>query len=319
MKTKLPFLTLAALGTLLVSLTPTLAQPPPIDPNTGLPMAAGAQPTYRTRVVPVQYPNTGLPMAQPRFFTTAMVTLDPTTGLPITPAEPQWIDPNWNDPDLVLTNLEFNDMPIGEVANRLREQFKNYFDILPMPVTRKSGSTNEWVDWGTAVMVRLQLHHVKASEIFNAMNLVLENDQTPVRWQLRSDLSRPLVQLRVLPQAAPESTPPQQAADKHRMVYFVGDLIGDAKSGGMTMDQIVKTITDLWPSDFGKPDGVIQFHNDAQLLVVNGTPEELEFIHQTLAALHEKVEAAQPKSQDVKDIEDMNKVIKSLKALGNSQ
>jgi hypothetical protein len=65
----------------------------------------------------------------------------------------------------------------------------------------------------------------------------------------------------------------------------VGNLIGDDKSGGMTIEQVVKTISDVWPAEFGKPEGVIQFHKEAQLLVANGTPEQLEFIHQTLAAL----------------------------------
>jgi hypothetical protein len=85
----------------------------------------------------------------------------------------------------------------------------------------------------------------------------------------------------------------------------------------MTMDQIIKTILDVWPSDFGKPDGVIRFHEDAQLLVINGTPDQIAFIRQTLAALGEKVQAARPKTEASKDIDELNNLIKSLKNLGN--
>jgi hypothetical protein len=80
------------------------------------------------------------------------------------------------------------------------------------------------------------------------------------------------------------------------MVYFVGNLLGDEKSGGMTADQIVKAINDVWPADFGRPDGVIQFHLEAQLIVVNGTREQIDFIQQILSALRQKVNAANPQS-----------------------
>ena len=86
----------------------------------------------------------------------------------------------------------------------------------------------------------------------------------------------------------------------------------------MTMDQIITTILNVWPAEFGKPDGVIQFHNDAQLLVVNGTPEQLEFIHQTLAALEQKVNLARPKSAEAKETEEMLNMLKNLKNIGDS-
>ena len=102
------------------------------------------------------------------------------------------------------------------------------------------------------------------------------------------------------------------------MVYFVGNLVGDEKSGGMTMEEIVKTVSDLWPAEYGKPEGVIQFHKEAQLLVVNGTPDQLEFIHQTLAALEQKVAAARPKSAEAKDTEELVNLLKSLKSIGDN-
>lgn len=217
-------------------------------------------------------PTTGLPIGQ------NPPAIDPNTGLPLPTPEPQWIDPNWGDPDIVLTNVDFNGLPLSEVANQLRERFNGTFDILPMPHAFNH-------DWGSEISVQLQLRNVRASDIFNAMNLVFENDRTPVRWELKAT-PHPLVLLRVLPQA--ESPPPP--ADMHRMVYFVGDLIGDEKSGGMTMDQIVEAIKDIWPADLGKPDEVIQFHAQAQLLVANGTREQLEFLNQAIAGLHQRAE-----------------------------
>lgn len=215
----------------------------------------------------------------------AAPAIDPSTGLPVAPTPPPWIDPNWADPNLVVTNLTYDGLPISEVARDLRERFKDYFDILPMPSTFGR-------DWGGEIIVKLQLRHVGASEIFNAMNLIFENDQTPVRWELKAGdgANRKLVLLRVLPEAAPAAQAQGKPADAHRMVYFVGNLIGDEKSGGMTMEQIIKTIAEVWPQEFGKPEEVIQFHKDAQLLVINGARDQNEFIHQTLAALELKVQ-----------------------------
>jgi len=269
MKTKLQLRTSAAIFILIASIAAVLAQPAPgnspvLNPATGLPAPGGAP------------------------------TVDPTTGLTVaasaTPAEPQWIDSNWRDPDTVLTNLFYDNLPVSEVAKNLREKFKNDFDILPMPSTYGQ-------DWGNQISIQLQLRNVKASEIFNAMNLVFENDQTPVRWELKWTGRRPIVQLRVLPETAPQPEPPQpKPAETHRMVFFVGNLLGDEKSGGMTMEQIIKTISNVWPADFGRPEGVIQFHEQAQLLVVNGTREQIDFIQQILSALRQKVNAANSQS-----------------------
>ena len=150
-------------------------------------------------------------------------------------------------------------------------------------------------DWGNET-IQLQLNNVHASDIFNAMNLVFENDRTPLRWELKQSVTpahhvNRWVQLRVLPEAAPQPEPPQpKPAETRRIVYFVGNLLGDEKSGGMTMEQIVKTISEIWPADYGRPEGVIQFHKEAQLLVVNGTRNQLDFIQQTLAALELKAQ-----------------------------
>jgi hypothetical protein len=242
---------------------------------------AGAR--AQTTPLPVAPIRTSSPESIPRppqAAESSIPMVDPNTGLPITASEPQWIDSTWSDPDIILTNISYDGLLLSDVAQDLSKQFKT-FDILPMP--QAFGH-----DWGSEIIVHLQLRGVRASEIFNAMNLVFENDRTPVRWQLTAQFGRPLVQLRVLPEAAPQPPPPPKPPETRRMVYFVGNLLGDEKSGGVTMEQIVKTISDIWPAELGKPDGVIQFHKEAQLLVVNGTSEQLEFIRQTLAALEQK-------------------------------
>lgn len=302
MKPILPFPMPVALLLLLATLATTttasaqspIARSPVFDPASGLP------------VTPKPLITSERPQAI-RPLPTAP-DIDPTTGLPLQPA-PQWIDPNWSDPDIVLTNVMYDDLPLSEVARDLRARFKGEFDILPMPQTYGT-------DWGSK-SIRLQLKDVRASDVFNAMNLVFENDQTPLRWELKAG-TRPLVLLRVLPEAAPEPQPPAKPVETHRQVFFIGNLIGDEKSGGMTMDQIIQTITQIWPKDFGNPDRAIQFHTDTQLLVVKGTPDQLEFVQQTLAALEQKVQAARPKSAQAKDVEELVNLIKSLKSIGDS-
>ena len=263
MKSKLQIQTPAAILFLLISLAVAPAQPAPPTP-------------------PEVNPATGLPAPG------GWLTIDPTTGLPLPPPAPQWIAPNWIDPNIVLTNVVFDGLPLSEVARYLREQFKdrfnnNSFDFLPMPKTFSK-------DWGNET-IQLQLNNVRASDIFNAMNLVFENDRTLLRWELKQSVTpahhvNRWVQLRVLPEAAPTDVPQTKPPEKHRMVYFVGNLLGDEKSGGMTMEQLTKTILKIWPMELSnQPDRILQFHEDAQLLVVNGTREQLDFIQQTLNAL----------------------------------
>jgi len=228
--------------------------------------------------------------AQAPSLPVAPQTIDPTTGQPIQPGS-DWRDPNWAEPDIVLTSVSFPDLPIAEVARNLQDQFKGKFDII-LPTHSTSGAINpltgsplEITDW-TMIPVRLQLRNVMASEVFNAMNLMFENDHTPLRWELKMLNNRPIALLRVLAVPDPNSF---AAKEVQRRVYFVGNLIGDEKSGGMTMEQIIKTVTDIWQMA-NVPDGKIQFHKDAQLLVVTGTRDQIEFMDQTLRALSEKLD-----------------------------
>lgn len=271
MKTKRQITTSVAILILLISLVPASAQSPALDPNTGLPV------------------NQSTPGASP-----PMPVFDPATGKPLTQAI-QWISDTWVDPDIVLTNVVYTGLPLSEVANQLRSSFKNQFDILPMPTTF---GTN----WGDTT-IQLQLRNVRASDIFNAMNLVFENDRTPLRWQLMNN-AHPMAILRVLPDAALVSSP---KTETHRTVYFIGNC-------GMSERQVLNTIFDSWPADLGKSDGVIQFHKEAQLLIVNGTREQNEFIQQVLSALQQKAEwdrSKQNPSASNSKINDLKSELKS--------
>ena len=202
-----------------------------------------------------------------------------------------------------MTNVSFDNVPISEVAKDLRTRFKEEFDLLlPAQVTPENALSSltglplEPTDWNS-LPIRLQLRNVGAIEVFGAMNLMFENDKTPLRWQLKVNGSRPMAILRVL------AVPNLEPKNVQRRVYFVGNLIGDEKSGGMTMEQIIKTVTDVWSMSDASGKGVmtsargveisgstIQFHREAQLLVVTGTASQMDFMEQTLKALSQKVD-----------------------------
>ena len=267
MKSKLYLQSLAAIFFLTISLGAAPAQkgpgaPPAIDPNTGLPLP-------QARTVPA---------------------MDPVTGLP-QPASAPWKDPNWKDPDIVLTNVFYDGLPLSEVVRHLQYQFKDCFDVLT-PV-----NPNWDRDW-QSIAIRLQLKNVTASEVFNAMNLVFENDQTPLRWELKLNGKRPTALLRVLAEPGRKNSPPAidpttglplPPQETKRGVYFVGNLLGDEKYGGMTMEQVVQTLSEVQQMSFGS-ESALQFHKQAQLVIVTGTDAEIEFIGNTLTALKQKEE-----------------------------
>src|SRR5438105_3445105 len=55
---------------------------------------------------------------------------DPMTGMAISPAAQEWKDTNWQDPDIVLTNVVYDNFPISEIAHDIRDRFKEQFDVL---------------------------------------------------------------------------------------------------------------------------------------------------------------------------------------------
>jgi hypothetical protein len=213
--------------------------------------------------------------------------IDPATGLPMASA-PQWKDPEWKDPDKKLT-VTYDGLPVEEVSADLRKQFNEAFDIV---IPRGAQPANGAASFDAAsVPIRIQLKNVTASELFNAMNLMFEAENTPLSWELKMNGSRPLVVLRVWPMFLP---PPPSARPPERKIFFVGDMVGDEKTGGMTMEHLVKTVSDVYEMSYGAAHGTVldhlQFHKEAQLLVVTGTIDEISFVMETLSALRQKVE-----------------------------
>jgi hypothetical protein len=219
--------------------------------------------------------------------------IDPATGLPVSPPAPEWKDADWKDPDITLTNVFYDGLPLSEVSQQLRDRFKEQFDIVLPGSTSgvayqngqqvPAGWEHEWQN----EPIQLRLRNVTASEVFNAMNLLFENNRTPLRWELKVNGHRQMALLRVLVDPTPQGGPAN--ADVQRKVYFVGNLIGNEKNVGMSMEQIIKTITDVWQMA-DSAGGTIQFHKEAQLLVVTGTRAQIDFMEQTLSALNQKVD-----------------------------
>jgi hypothetical protein len=213
-------------------------------------------------------------------------TIDPVTGLP----RPAWKDPEWPDPEKRMSELFLDAIPLRQVVEQLQKEFKWAFDVLIPNAWQDPRNPAEVLDPGSTP-IKMQLKNVTASEVFNAMNLMFDLENTPYRWELRMNGNRPTAVLRVLPElvtlAAPAPPPPPQT----RQVFFVGDLTSDEKPGRMTMEQLVKTVSEVYQMSYGPPKGVLQFHKEAQLLIVTGSGDMIAFAQQTLAALREKARA----------------------------
>lgn len=222
--------------------------------------------------------------------------IDPSTGLPV--PEPEWIDPNWKSPDKVLSEVNYDALPVGVVAEHLRRNFTNAFDIL-IPNAWQNPNTPQLSMEPQNATIKMQLKNVGAIEVFNAMNLMFEAENAPYRWELKMNGDRPTAMLRVLPWLLHVPDPPPPVLPTVRMVYFVGDLIEDGKFGGMTMEQLVRTVSEVYEMSFAHSNAknFIQYHKEAQLLVVTGTSEQTTFVQQTLSALRGKAQAAKAKLQ----------------------
>lgn len=293
MKTKLQIL-VTVLSIAFSMAMASAQQPVPINPQTGLPEpgpgsdqatggggggGGGASATTTTRQTRMFFnPQTGLPEPMP--------DIDPATGLPADGSPPfkdtngvaAWIDPAWKDPAVVLDRVDFQSLPLIEVARQLRERFLQklkveYFDII-LPTAS---------DDPTLITVGLQLNNVTASEIFSAMNLQFELNKTPVRWELTLNGSRPTAILRDLPQLGPP--PPPQI----RKVFFVGDML-DEYPGTNDLNKlgdISGKLNDAW-DETGISRGRVHVYPAGQLLIVSGTPDQVDLAEQILRALKEK-------------------------------
>ena len=268
MKFKLLLSALACLPVLLLSPCATVAQPSPPAP----PVAPA--PPWSNLVDP----TTGLPGG-----------VDPQTGLP---RQVEWIPQDWSEPNIVLTNFNCDGLPVSELARQLREQFKDTIDIMvPASWTAPSG---EVINVGDTV-VSFQLRNVDAIGVFRGMNLVFEAQNGPFRWQLVMNGNRPMVLLRVIPElllrvthpldpstGLPEGMKPP-AEPKKPTVFYVGDLIGSEESAGLRMHDIYETLLNVVKNaDIGDLD--IKINQDAELVIVKGTAEQIAFVDSTLEA-----------------------------------
>ena len=208
--------------------------------------------------------------------------VDPVSGLPVN----SWKDPDWPEPDKMLPEFICDAIPVRLVADQLRIEFKNAFDVLIPSSWPHPTDPSVSIDPGSTP-VRLQLRNVSAGEIFNGMNMMFEAENAPYRWELRLNGTRPMARLRVLPELVPTTPPPPAPPSVTRMVHFVGDLL-EGEPSGTAMEDLVKTVSDIYQKAYGSPKSVIQFHKDAQLLIVSGTKEQIGFVQLTLSALREK-------------------------------
>ncbi len=242
-----------------------------------------------------QPPTAQPPPAPPQ----AAGAIDPSTGLPVIPP-PQWRDPNWTDPDKTIPELTYIGLPISEVARSLGDAFKGQFDIiLPEDFGQGLPGNANNTDWG-ATVIHLRLQNVKASEVFNAMNLLFENDRIPLQWELKMNGSRRLALLRVKVNPKLEEPYDKRVAKR---IYYVGDLIFEDASAGMgrNMKELTDTVYDVWRSASPEKNAQIQFHEKAQLLIATGTDDEINFVQQILEALRTKDKVEANRRQEAAD------------------
>jgi hypothetical protein len=106
-------------------------------------------------------------------------------------------------------------------------------------------------------------------------------------WELLMNGRRPTAVLRVVVPAKPPPAPKLPEETK-RAVFYVGELAGDTKSGGMTIDEIRRTVEAVCVQEYHNAANVY-CHRDAELFVVKGTPDEVALVRETIEALKEKV------------------------------
>jgi hypothetical protein len=214
---------------------------------------------------------------------------DPT-GLP--PALNDWRDPNWQEPTGTLKVVSYDSVPLNEVANNLRREFKEAFDVVIPRSWEDPRDPSIRIEPG-AFEISLRLKNVTATEAFQAINMTLEAENRPARWELKMNGNRPMAVLRVLPHLLPTAGTRPPAEPPRRMVIFVGDLLGEEPKG-MKMNQLIDTLTMVYIRSYGNnpPEKFLQYHNDAQILVIHGTVDQVDLVQQTLNAIKQKIALA---------------------------
>jgi hypothetical protein len=202
-------------------------------------------------------------------------------------AEAQWIHPDWPDPGVKLDEFKV-ELPVRDVANVLLKRFKDRFDVIIPEISENLDQPINFSD----ITVKLELKNVTATEVFNAMNILFEAENTPVRWELKMNGSRPVALLKPL-----RSPVDQPTLHKAPMVYFVGDLVAEGRDGSTANTaHVYETVCKVYDMAFGlygaSPSGTdIKFYEPSQLLIVSATPEKLSFVQDTLKALRDKAHA----------------------------
>jgi hypothetical protein len=216
--------------------------------------------------------------------------IDPTTGLPVAqPAPPRWDNASdWKDPGKVVPSIQWDGIPVPEAARILRTQFSNEFDIVIPGSYQPVGFVSTVPVDVETYSVKLQLRNVTAGEIFGAMNLEFEAENTPLQWVPRMNGDRPTAVLRFVPALLP---PPAQI---ERKVFSASSIIGDEHSGGMAMSEVIHTIDQAWHQTYTSQGdaNVVQYYEPAQLIIVSGTSDQISFVAGILDALDAKVETA---------------------------
>lgn len=196
-----------------------------------------------------------------------------------------WPAPAWTDTGIVLTNVSFQNLPLSEVVGFLRQRFNQGFDVI-LPQNYRAAPGERPVSDANAVGITLTLKNAGAEDVFNAMNTYFEINGTALHWELSLPNGRRLAVLRpTLPGAAPGP------AESQHMIFFVGDLLGNGKSGGMTIVEVAKTVTDVHNMSFpnASPDTVISCYREGELIVATGSPAELQVVSDTIRALRDKI------------------------------
>lgn len=265
---------LAIILALLGSITMTRAQ---ASAQAGTPPVAGAV-----------NPTTGLPVALPHTgFNLPPGTgplIDPVTGLPIE-QQPEWKDSDWKDPAMTLTNIAWNGLPLSEVVRGLQDQFGAAFDII-VPTSIPQYDNQEPVN-PSIYTINLKLKNVRASEVFGAMNMEFEVEGAPFRWQLTMNGTRQTALLKIHPELV------RSLPYRDRKVFYVGDLL----NSGMSADKLSQILSDVWSkAGWSSDNGTIELYQPAQLVIITGKKDQIDFTQQTLVALREQAELNQTNS-----------------------
>lgn len=187
----------------------------------------------------------------------------------------------WAGMGPTVTNIDYQGLPLSEVAHQLLKTFDNQFDVI-LPSKGEAGNTT----------IDLELKNVQAADVFHAMNLLFETEETPLGWKIHWKLilngNRPTAVLEILARASVAPRPQSS-------VFYIGDLLTDATGIGFSPNKLIESIEQV-QSETSRDETPprLAFHPDAGLLVLTGTIDQINLTEATLSALHQKVSHDRP-------------------------